>query len=74
MIIAAIMISVAGWYIADPIIAVIIGCIILWGAVRLVGDSLDILMEAVPRHVQVEEVIKGIKSILGVEDVHDIHI
>ena len=74
VIIAAIIISVTGWYVADPIIAVFIGCIILWGAVRLVRESLDILMEAVPRHIKVEEVIEGIKSVPGVEDVHDIHI
>ncbi|MFC1938518.1 cation diffusion facilitator family transporter [Chloroflexota bacterium] len=74
VIIAAIIISVTGWYVVDPIIAVFIGCIILWGAVRLVGESLDILMEAVPRHIQVKEVIEGIKSVPGVEDVHDIHI
>jgi len=74
VIVAAVIISVTGWYIADPIIAVFIGGIILWGAVRLVRDSADILLEAVPRHIQVDNVIETIKNIPGVEDVHDIHI
>jgi cobalt-zinc-cadmium efflux system protein len=71
---AAVIISVTGWRVADPVIAVFIGFIILWGAVRLVSESVDILLEAVPRHIQVDKVIEIIKSVAGVEDVHDIHI
>lgn len=74
VIIAAVIISVTGWYIADPIIAVFIGGIILWGAVRIVRESADILLESVPRHIQINKVIETIKSIPGVQDVHDIHI
>ena len=65
---------VTGWGIVDPIIAVLIGCIILWGAVRLVRESADILLEAAPGHVQTEEVARMIMDIPGVEDVHDMHI
>lgn len=74
VIIAGIIISVTGWGIVDPIIAVFIGGIILWGAVRLVRKSSDILMEAVPEHVRVDEVIEAIQNVPGVEEVHDIHI
>lgn len=71
---AGIIISVTGWRIVDPLIAIFIGGIILWGAVRLVSESVDILMEAVPKHIQVDKVIEIIKNVPGVEDVHDIHI
>ena len=71
---AGIIIAVTGWYVADPIIAVFIGCIILWGAVRIVRESADILLEAVPRDIQVDKVIELIKNVSGVEDVHDIHV
>jgi len=74
VIIGGVIISVTGWYITDAIIAVFIGGIILWGAVRIVRESTDILLEAVPRHIQVEKVIEIIKNVSGVEDVHDIHI
>ena len=74
VIIAGIIIAVTGWGVIDPIIAVFIGGIILWGAVRLVRESADILLEAVPQHIQVEQVIEIIKNVPGVEDVHDIHI
>ena len=71
---AGIIIAFTGWGIVDPIIAILIGIIILWGAARLVKESVDILLEAVPKHIRVEAVIESIKSIPGVEDVHDIHI
>lgn len=74
VIIGGVIITAAGWYIVDPIIAVFIGGIILWGGVRIVRESADILLEAVPRHIHVDEVIETIRNIPGMEDVHDIHI
>lgn len=74
VIVGGVIILVTGWYIADPIIAVFIGGIILRGAVRLVGESVDILLEAVPEHIQVDRVIQTIKNVSGVDDVHDIHV
>lgn len=74
VIVAGVIILVTGWYIADPIIAILIGGIILWGAVRIVRESSDILLESVPRHIKVDEVVEAIKGVPGVQDVHDIHI
>jgi cobalt-zinc-cadmium efflux system protein len=74
VIIAGIVITVTGWGIVDPIIAVFIGCIILWGAVRLVKEAADILLEAVPKHIQVDRVIEILKSVPGVDEIHDVHI
>lgn len=74
VIVAGIIISVTGWRIVDPIIAVFIAGIILWGAVRLVSESVDILLEAVPKHIRIDEVMETIKNVSGVEDVHDMHI
>lgn len=74
VILGGVIIYFTGWYIADPIIAVIIGCIILFGAVRLVRESADILLEGTPKHIQVDKVIEIMKNVAGVEDVHDIHI
>ncbi len=74
VIVGGVIIAVTGWGIVDPIIAVFIGGIVLWGAVRLVRESTDILLEAVPKHIQMDEVIGTIKNVSGVEDVHDIHL
>lgn len=62
------------WAVADAIVAVLIGCIILWGAVRLVKESADILLEAVPKHLQADKVIEALQTVPGVEAVHDVHI
>ncbi|MBI4187600.1 MAG: cation transporter [Chloroflexi bacterium] len=70
----AIIISVTGWNIADPIIAVLIGVIILIGATQIVRESGDILLEAVPKHLQIDDVVGKLMTIPGVQDVHDIHI
>ncbi|MFC1935144.1 cation diffusion facilitator family transporter, partial [Chloroflexota bacterium] len=74
VIIAGVIILITGWYVVDAIIAVIIGGIILWGAVRIVRESADILLESVPTHIQIDKVIDSVKSVQGVEDMHDIHI
>ncbi len=71
---AGIVITFTRWYYADPLIAVIIGVIILVGAVRLVRESIDILLEAVPRQVAVDNVVSTLKEVKGVQEVHDIHI
>lgn len=74
VIIAGIIILITGWYIADTIVALLIGVIVLLGAVRIVFEASDVLLEAVPKHMEMAEVVTSIKNIAGVNEVHDIHI
>ena len=74
VIVGGIVIAMTGWYIVDPIIAIIIGAIILWGAVRLVRESTDILLESVPSNIQIGNVVEKVKQVPGVKEVHDIHV
>ena len=74
VIIAGVIIYFTGWYIADPILAVVIGVIILWGAVRIVKEAVDILLESVPANLEIEKVADAVKKISGVENMHEIHI
>ena len=69
-----IIIAVTGWKIVDPIIAILIGIIILWGAVSLVRESVDILLETVPKHIPLDEVTETIKGVRGVVELHDLHV
>lgn len=71
---SAIIIGLTGFTLADPIIAVVIGIIILIGAVRLIRESIDILSEKVPKNIRVDKVIEKIKEIPGVLEVHDVHV
>ena len=74
VIVAGLIMMFTGWYFVDPIIAIFIGLVILWGAVRIIRESADILLEAVPKHVQIKKVIDTINNVSGVKDVHDMHI
>lgn len=59
----------------DPVLSLGIALLILWGAVRLVAEISDILMEAVPRHLDVEEITRVMSAAEeGVVAVHDLHV
>ncbi len=61
-----------GW--VDPVLSLGIALLILWGAVRLILEITDILMEAVPRHLDLAEVCRMMEATDGVVAVHDVHI
>jgi len=71
---AGVIILATGWTMVDPIISIFIGLLILRGAVSLVLESSDILLEAVPKHLDVAQIISALKEIEGVKDVHDVHL
>jgi cobalt-zinc-cadmium efflux system protein len=63
-----------GWYVVDPLISVLISLVIVVGAVRLVRDAVDVLLEAVPAHVDMEAVKALMGKVAGVRAVHDLHV
>jgi cobalt-zinc-cadmium efflux system protein len=71
---AAAIIMLTGWTVADPIVSIAIALLILIGAWRLMRESTDILLEAVPRHVSVAEVHSRMLGVAGVTAVHDLHV
>jgi len=77
--VAAVLITVApaGWnwvrYI-DPVVAVVIAGIIMRGALALVFESGNILLEATPRHIDLDDLLAELRSVEGVEAVHDTHL
>lgn len=74
VIIGGVLIHFLGWYYVDPILGIMIGFLILRGAVQLVFESANILLESVPRGIKLEEVAKTIKAIKGVKELHDLHV
>jgi len=64
----------SGWLLADPLISVLIGLLVLASAWRLVKESTDVLLEAAPRHIALSDVHDRIASVPGVESVHDLHL
>jgi len=72
--IAGVIVLASGWVVADPIISVLIGGLVLVSAWRLVKESTDVLLEAAPRHIALSDVHERIASVPGVESVHDLHL
>jgi cobalt-zinc-cadmium efflux system protein len=72
--IAGVVVVLTGWTLADPIVSVAIGGMILGGAWRLVRESADILLEATPGHIDLAQVHDCLASIPGVGSVHDLHV
>ena len=61
------------WYLVDPIISVLICLVILRGAFALVKDSANILLDAAPKGIDLNEVQRSLKTIAGVKDLHHVH-
>lgn len=73
-IIAAVVMLVAGWYLADPILSAGIGLLVLWGAWRRLRESVGVLLEATPADIDADEVRAAMCAVDGVAGVHDLHI
>lgn len=73
-IIAALLVIYFDWNIADPIASMIVSVIVLYSAWNILRDSVNILMESKPSHIQTEKVIELLQAIPDVEEVHDLHI
>ena len=71
---AAAVIALTGWTAADPIVSIVIAVLILFSAWRLLRESMDVLLEATPGHIEMRRVEEQIATIPGVEDVHDLHV
>ncbi|MFF5637587.1 cation diffusion facilitator family transporter [Streptomyces sp. NPDC012825] len=73
VIVASGIILATGWQYADPIASLVIGLMIVPRTVKLLRETLDVLLEAAPKGVDMAEVRAHILALPGVEDVHDLH-
>ncbi|WP_053362932.1 cation diffusion facilitator family transporter [Bacillus sp. FJAT-27251] len=73
-IIAALCIYFFGWGMADPIASIVVAVLILISGWRVTKESVHVLMEGTPAHLQVDEVKAVLQSIAEVRSVHDLHL
>ncbi len=71
---AGVVIWTTGFYPIDPILSLLVAGLILISALRLLRESLHVLMEGVPAHISLERVAADLGDIAGVRRVHDLHI
>jgi len=74
VIIGGILILITGQMWLDILVSVVISLIIIWAAIQILRDGLHILVEAVPKDIDIKQMIESIKGIPGVKDVHDVHV
>ncbi|EGK14639.1 cation diffusion facilitator family transporter [Kroppenstedtia eburnea] len=73
-IVAGLLMVFFSWYVADPVISVVVALLILRSAWGVISHSVHILMEGTPVTIDQEEVKETLREIPGVRDVHDLHI
>ncbi|MBI3757546.1 MAG: cation transporter [Deltaproteobacteria bacterium] len=73
-IVAGVFIVTTGWSWVDPVTSVVIGVLILFSSFGIVRESIDILMQATPRHLNLSEIHTTIEAVPGVAQVHDLHV
>ena len=63
-----------GWTLADPIISILMSFLIIYSSWHLIHESVNILLEGTPSHINVRAVIAAMHEVAGVTDVHDLHV
>ena len=74
IIIGGFVIAATGILWIDPLLSVLIGVLILWSGWDIIRESLNILLEGLPRGMTRDEVQSSLRDVDGVLDIHDLHI
>jgi len=71
---AGLIMFFTGWFQADPLISMMIGVLIFYSSGRLIRDSLNVLLEGVPSHIDISVLERRIAELEDVKKVHDLHV
>ena len=71
---AGVVVAFTGASIADPLVSILIGLLILWSSWTILKESVNVLLEAIPEGLNMEAVEQAISGVAGVEAVHDLHV
>ena len=74
VVIAGFVVALTGASIADPIVSILIGLLILWSSWGILKESVNVLLEAIPAGMNMTEVEQTIAGVHGVLAVHDLHV
>jgi cobalt-zinc-cadmium efflux system protein len=70
----ALAIRFSGMFWLDPVLGIAIGGLVSWSSIGILRESGHILLEGLPRQMQLSDVARAILSVPGVQEVHDVHI
>lgn len=71
---AGVIVAFTGASIADPLVSILIGVLILWSSWSILKESVNVLLEGIPKGLNMEAVELAISGVAGVEAVHDLHV
>lgn len=71
---SGIVIIFTGWMLIDPILSVGISVLILYSTIHMLGETLRVIMEGVPNHLQLDVIRNSIAQTQGVSSIEDLHI
>lgn len=74
VVVAGVIVAFTGASIADPIVSVLIGILILWSSWGILQESVVVLLEAIPKGMNMAKVEQTIGRVHGVLAVHDLHV
>ncbi len=74
VVIGGIIILITGWYLIDPILSIMIALVIIYGAWSLVKESVNILLESAPAHLDIDTITAEIAKIKGVRETYHVHL
>lgn len=72
--VAGLVISWTQWSLIDPLLSILIAVLILFASLHLCRETLAVLMEAVPKHLDLNTVGTSMAQLPHVVNVHDLHI
>lgn len=74
VVIAAIVMATARWYLIDPIVSALLGLLIIWGAWRVISEATHILLLGVPRQLNIPEIAAAMQKVPDVLGVHSVRL
>jgi cobalt-zinc-cadmium efflux system protein len=74
VVIGGLIIIFTGWYLIDPILSILISLVIIYGAWSLVTESVNILLESAPAHININAIAVDISQVKGVREAYHIHL
>lgn len=73
-IVAGVLIWRLGWTLADPLISIAMCVLIIYSSWQLIRESVNILLEGTPSHINIRAVVDAMHTVPGITDVHDLHV
>jgi cobalt-zinc-cadmium efflux system protein len=73
-IVAGALIWASGWYWVDPLASVLISVLVIYSSWSLIQQSVSVLMEGAPGHINVDDVRSALLDLPQVSNVHDLHV